>query len=195
MYMINCFTCTFQLEALIHSIREQSQLLREIAKHHGVRHVDVSITSEGCQDPGRHHGCGYAFIKVNGKEHSPKQRGYNVVVLNREGRFEEARSFDTHGNPGAINDLAKFIKKIPDNRIVLMAIQDEGSYRVAHDAGLKRALKQALNSVGCEDKYITDYRHSWVCVGHKGDENVSWVKHDQRKRAHGPTHLCEQIPY
>ena len=44
--------------------------------------VDVNVRSEGCEDPGTlAGGCGRAYIKVNGKEHSPKRRGFNIVVL------------------------------------------------------------------------------------------------------------------
>ena len=40
------------------------------------------MRSEGCEDRGRQRGCGKAFIKINGRDHSKSRRGYNFVVLN-----------------------------------------------------------------------------------------------------------------
>ena len=45
--------------------------------------LDVNIRSEGCEDPGKTPPCGVASIKVNGKEYSLKQRGHNVVAVDR----------------------------------------------------------------------------------------------------------------
>lgn len=44
--------------------------------------MDVNIRSEGCNDPQKTpNTCGIAYIRVNGKDHSPRIRGHNVVVL------------------------------------------------------------------------------------------------------------------
>ena len=42
---------------------------------------DIHVRSEGCEDAGRADRCGKAYIKVNGTDHSPHSRGYNVVVV------------------------------------------------------------------------------------------------------------------
>ena len=42
----------------------------------------IYIRSEGCDDPGKTQGtCGVAYIFVNGKDHSPGDRGHNVVIV------------------------------------------------------------------------------------------------------------------
>ena len=42
----------------------------------------IYIRSEGCDDPRKTQGtCGVAYIFVNGKNHSPGNRGYNVVIV------------------------------------------------------------------------------------------------------------------
>ena len=47
-----------------------------------VSFLDIHIRSEGCDDPGKTSGtCGIAYIKVNGKDHSPHGRGHNVVIV------------------------------------------------------------------------------------------------------------------
>ena len=42
---------------------------------------DIHVRSEGCEDAGRADPCGKAYIKVDGTDHSPHSRGYNVVVV------------------------------------------------------------------------------------------------------------------
>ena len=49
------------------------------------RSLKVEIRSEGCEDPDRlGPGCGWAFIKVDGRDYSFHERGHNVVVLDAE---------------------------------------------------------------------------------------------------------------
>ena len=44
--------------------------------------IKIDIRSEGCNDPGKAPDtCGIAYIKVNGKDHSPRRRGHNVVIV------------------------------------------------------------------------------------------------------------------
>ena len=52
--------------------------------------LNVSIRSEGCEDPGRTPPCGIAYIKVNGKDYSPHLRGHNVVVSSLTGNKDGA---------------------------------------------------------------------------------------------------------
>jgi len=47
--------------------------------------VSIRIRSEGCDDEGKTSGtCGLAYIYVNGKDHSPHNRGHNVVIVDGE---------------------------------------------------------------------------------------------------------------
>ena len=44
--------------------------------------MDIDVRSEGCNDPTKTpNTCGVAYIRVNGKNYSPRIRGHNVVVL------------------------------------------------------------------------------------------------------------------
>lgn len=45
--------------------------------------LSIYIKSEGCDDPGIS-GCGYATIRVDGKDYSKRRRGYNIVVVNAD---------------------------------------------------------------------------------------------------------------
>ena len=47
-----------------------------------VSFLDIQIRSEGAEDAGVTPGtCGFAYIKVNGKDYSPRRRGHNVVIV------------------------------------------------------------------------------------------------------------------
>jgi len=47
-----------------------------------VSFLDIHVRSEGCDDPGKAPGtCGFAYIKVNGKDHSLHGRGHSVVIV------------------------------------------------------------------------------------------------------------------
>lgn len=49
-----------------------------------VKILNIIVEAYGCDDPGLNGNCsvGQAVLKVNGIDHSQKQRGYNVVVVN-----------------------------------------------------------------------------------------------------------------
>ena len=48
--------------------------------------MNVSLRSEGCDDPGRF-GCGRGYIKVNDQEYSVYSRGFNVATFSEEGKL------------------------------------------------------------------------------------------------------------
>ena len=44
--------------------------------------VNIHIRSRGCDDPEKpDRGCGITFIRVNGKNHAPRRKGHNVVIV------------------------------------------------------------------------------------------------------------------
>ena len=54
-----------------------------------------------------------------------QQRGYNVVVLDREGNFTDFRAFGFHAYSNADDYLSDFLAEFADNAIVLIAVMDE----------------------------------------------------------------------
>ena len=56
--------------------------------------ASINIRSEGCDDPGKTHPCGTAYIFVNGKDHSPGNRGYNVVIVDAKTGKEQLCNAD-----------------------------------------------------------------------------------------------------
>ena len=71
-----------------------------------VASVEISIESQGCEDPGKTSGCGVSPILVDGVDRCVHLRGHNIVVVDKvTGKFEAAASFDTcGGGPKASSD-------------------------------------------------------------------------------------------
>ncbi|XP_066021208.1 uncharacterized protein [Pocillopora verrucosa] len=151
--------------------------------------IKIDIRSEGCNDPGKTpNTCGIAYIKVNDNEHSKKKRGHNVVVLDAvTGIVEHSVSFDTHGNGAAGNQLKGFLNGITGDKIILIAVQDEGSIH------LKQAF-DALTRVGGYDLSFLDYRGSYALVGHPARQKPSYVKQVQSKSGQGPSVISMTVP-
>jgi len=55
------------------------------------------------------------------------RRGYNVLVLNIDGSYNNFINFDTHLDYYNTTDMINFIKDIPEGKIVCAAIQDSGT--------------------------------------------------------------------
>lgn len=151
--------------------------------------IKVEIRSEGCNDPDKTpNTCGKAYIKVNDVEHAKQRRGHNVVVVDAViGIVEDSVVYDTHGNTDAGNQLKGFLNAISGDKIVLVAVQDEGS-RFSKDAS------DALTRMGGYDLDSLDYRGSYALVGHPGEQKPSYVKQVQSKSGQGPSIISMTIP-
>lgn len=150
--------------------------------------VDIQIRSEGCNDPGKvPNTCGIAYIKVNGNDHSPHRRGHNVVVVDATtGAVLEAKYFDTHGDSSAGNRLKDYLNGILGYKIVLVAIQDEGSR-------FGPAAFDALRRLGATDPILNDYRGSYALAGFSGINKPSWVTQQQANSGQGPSEISLKV--
>lgn len=121
--------------------------------------LTIQVESKG-------YNCGYsAWIGVNGEDVGKNRygRGINVATLdNNRGSLLEFRNFDTHGNERAATELAEFISALAPGTIVVMAVQDEATYK------LHERSRQACHSVGSALIYQLDYGDSWAIIGQKG---------------------------
>ena len=73
------------------------------------------------------------------------------------------------------------------SKIVLVAIQDEGSQQV-------RPALSALKRVGATDPILTDYRGSFALVGSSQMSKPSWIMQRQQNRRKGPSEIFVKIP-
>ncbi|PIU40671.1 MAG: hypothetical protein COT00_00480, partial [Candidatus Omnitrophica bacterium CG07_land_8_20_14_0_80_50_8] len=90
-------------------------------------------------------------------------RGYDVAVLDAQGKLVKSELFDVWGlgSPEA-DRMAKFIEDVPQGYYVLMAIGDEGANNMT-----ERAFK-AIESVGSAKIRSLTFRGSWGLIGKKG---------------------------
>ena len=100
---------------------------------------------------------------VNEETHLGKNRGINVVVLNKDTCTAESEdSFDTSASSSQSDDLADFINGIPPQRIVIAAVWDESYNRLTEKA------KVALHSIGSALIDNVRNRDAWAIIGRKG---------------------------
>lgn len=105
----------------------------------------------------------FGHIYINGEEHSPNGRGYNLVALEpRSGIVLGADRFDTHLDPQASSRLADFVNSLPPGTIVALAAMDEASLNLSEEA------VDALRSLGLAGDLRGHFRWSHAGVGVKG---------------------------
>ncbi|KAL9978627.1 hypothetical protein ACROYT_G016164 [Oculina patagonica] len=153
-----------------------------------VSFLDIHIRSEGCNDtrvtPGTR---GIAYIKVNGKDYSPHGRGHNVVIVDaKTGAVLGSKSFDTSNISSAGVALRNYLNAINGDKIVLVAIQEEGS------AYVKSAIN-AFRRLGAVGRIMRAYRGSFALVGYAHSSKPSWIAQEQQKRYEGPSEIFLRI--
>ncbi|XP_022787616.1 neurogenic locus Notch protein-like [Stylophora pistillata] len=153
------------------------------------RFVNIFIRSEGCNDPGvPPNTCGIAYIRVDGTEYSPQNRGHNVVVVDgATGVFLAARAFDTHADSSSGNNLRDYLKSLSGNKIVLVAIQDSASEYMS-------PATDALKRLGATDPLQANYRDSFAFAGYAGVNKPQWITQKRADRYQGPSEIFPQIP-
>ncbi|MGB9301906.1 MAG: interleukin-like EMT inducer domain-containing protein, partial [Anaerolineae bacterium] len=107
----------------------------------------------------------FGHIYVDGRNVSPDERGYNVVVLDPvSGAVEGTGHFDTFASEEESTRLAEFITGIPDGRIVAVAVEDEASLHLTEEAVL------ALRTIGAREDLRDMFRWEHAIIGVKGAE-------------------------
>jgi len=105
----------------------------------------------------------FAHIFVNGIDAAQNKRGYNIVVLDQAtGKIEASEVFDTFALTEESARLAQFIDKIPNGKIVAVAVRDEASRNLTQDA------IEALRSLGTRGDLLGRWRWSHAIIGVKG---------------------------
>jgi hypothetical protein len=105
----------------------------------------------------------FGHIFVDGRNVSPDERGYNVVVLDSAtGAVEGTAHFDTFASEEESARLAEFIAEIPQGKIVAVAVEDEASLSLTEEAVL------ALRTIGAEVDLRGMFRWAHAVIGVKG---------------------------
>ena len=188
------------LSSVIDEIRKMNQIMKDGLKKmdekitsvkEDTAFVDISIESQAAADPGIPKGTwGLSTIFVNGVDRSWHRRGHNVVVVDiKRGKIEASTAFDTWGGGAkASSDLKQFIDKLQNGKIVLVAVQDEGTNALFDDA------KAALESIGAGKPDIMGHYGSFALLGYKGKTKRKWVWQVTNTKGKGPSKLKARVP-
>ncbi|CAB4023040.1 Neurogenic locus notch 1 [Paramuricea clavata] len=150
---------------------------------------NIEVISEGCSDLIRSEGCGLAHIYIDGDQKAPQKRGHNFVVINAlTGKFEGAQVFDTNGDSGASGKITNFINTIPNGRVVVVAVQDNGARTIGNALG-------ELKKIGAREPIISEDRSSFALIGYKGAETPKWITQSQKKSKQGPSFASAFVPF
>jgi hypothetical protein len=105
-----------------------------------------------------------AYIILGGRQVCRNERGYNLAVIDPgSGDLISTATFDTHWfGEEASSRMAAFIEEIPDGRLVVGAISDEGTQHLTEQG------VAALESVGCALKLSGQFRMAHAFIGIKG---------------------------
>lgn len=156
--------------------------------------IEIMVRSEGWADSvmidKANFPYGKAVITVNGVDHSQHKRGYNLVAVDfKTGKVESSKAFDTHGNFRADEDMLNYVKGLPNGKIVIAAIQDDGTsamYTQGYDA---------LLAVGGKEPFQRNYRGTYALIGYKGTGEVTWINQASKMPGRGPTILRARLTY
>jgi hypothetical protein len=114
---------------------------------------------------------------VDGRQVSPSERGYNVVVLDpKTGAIQDAVAFDTHLDAAASQALADYIRQVPVGQIVAVAAADEASRLLGQEA------VDALQSIGAIGDLRGKFRWGHAIIGVRGAppgsalETAEWLR-------------------
>ncbi|PFX11125.1 hypothetical protein AWC38_SpisGene25368, partial [Stylophora pistillata] len=103
------------------------------------------------------------------------------------GIVQNSVNFDTHGNGAAGTQLRDFLNAIAGEKIILIAVQDEGS------RFLQKAF-DALTIIGGYHVSSLEYRGSYALIGYPREKKPSYVKQVQRKSGQGPSVISATVP-
>ena len=118
-----------------------------------------------------------ALIYLDGRQVSPNQRGYNLVVLDAQtGVVVDTVAFDTHMDETASQSMADYLEEIPLGRLVVVAAADEASRLLGIE------VSQALRGIGAEGDMRGKFRWGHAIIGVRGAppgtamEAMDWMR-------------------
>ena len=117
------------------------------------------------------------------------------MVLSRDGHFISSQAFDSHASSAADDQLATFLTGLPNNVIVLAAIQDDAWSAGGASESYKQAADAQLTSLGATNPRPLEFRASWALVGYKGSNDPpDWKRFKEATARQGPTEILVTIP-
>lgn len=101
--------------------------------------------------------------KNDDNEDQSEGRGIHVIVLNEfSGQLMASRIFDTYA-PNQDQELCLFLNMLSDNRILILAVQDEGSFKMPPNS----PARHLLSKLGSRHIMKLAWRDMWAIVVRK----------------------------
>lgn len=148
------------------------------------RRKPLEVISAGFED-GNSIGMSVGYERLDLSWH----RGHNLVVLDQNtGQILAIRFFDTFRSSEEADSMAAFIRTLPEGRIVLVGIKDEGSRMMTE------AAYRALESLGSQFAREVGYRDSWAMIGCKG-ATIGGVPEIYKPRGKGKAMLRDTLSF
>ena len=104
------------------------------------------------------------------------------------GRFFASAAYDCVASQTACNNIGTFIDKLPQDSIVLIAIQESGA------TSSHRPPSSKLQKLGAQNITSVAENTSYVLIGYKGSKSVDWKQHLFKSNAAGPAEVSGLIP-
>ena len=138
-----------------------------------------------------------SIIKINGMDHSKKQRGFNVVVV-LSGQNDDAISserFDTCNTYKEADRMMSYLSSTQDGSIVLISVHHEAALSMTSSAErLIHALGATTRLTAMGGRNDTRYGGSFALVAKKGGNKPAWLAEKAEDRGKGPSRIQVQIP-
>jgi len=98
---------------------------------------------------------GEAIFYFQGKEYTglPISRGFNILIIKKNGSIKQFRTFDTHDSPRAREEMIDFIKILENGVYVLVAVADEAAKYDRESVTLYDDVLSRLFSMGWKRNY------------------------------------------
>ena len=104
------------------------------------------------------------------------------------GRFFASAAYDCFASQTACNNIGTFIDKLPQDSIVLIAIQESGA------TSSHRPPSSKLLKLGAQNIASVAENTAYVLIGYKGSKSVDWKQELFKTSAAGPAEVSGLIP-
>ena len=109
-------------------------------------------------------------------------RGFNIMVINENGSFNDFRVFNTGGDKNARQAMIEYIKNIDYGLFVMVAVYDDAAELVSP------TVYEALKLVGGRGTISPNYRGSYALIGRRGMKPGSAKEEAKNSSANYNTH-------
>ena len=110
-----------------------------------------------------------------------------VSLFYHAGRFLTSAAFNCYTSQDECDKLGVFLKGLPSDAIVLLAVQDSavGSYKLPTSDLIGIGAQKANRVVG---------KTSHAVIGYKGQRSVTWIKENYKESGGEPAVVSSSIP-